>query len=142
MSLLRPPPAVEAGAKPSTLGEPLAGWIRSPDIYLASERSSAPHLAHAAGAAFALRDTARVVVAHFTESAVGQPDFHNGLNFSAVWQVPVVFVGPGSPAFADARGAAYGLTTQSTPEATLASELAAAIERARRGRPQLLVVHG
>lgn len=52
-------------------------------------------LLHAVGLAFAMRqqgeeDTA--VVAFFGDGATSQGDFHEALNFAAVWQVPVVFI--------------------------------------------------
>lgn len=50
---------------------------------------------HAAGIAYAVKyrqekDTG--VVCYFGDGATSQGDFHEGLNFAAVWQAPVVFI--------------------------------------------------
>lgn len=52
------------------------------------------HLTHAAGYAYAarLRGRDEVAVALFGDGATSVADFHAGLNFAGVWQVPVVFV--------------------------------------------------
>ncbi len=50
---------------------------------------------HATGLGYAMRRTGEegtVVVAFFGDGATSEGDFHEALNFAAVWQVPVVFV--------------------------------------------------
>lgn len=51
-------------------------------------------LLHAAGIGFGLKHQHKpgVVFAYFGDGGTSQGDFHEGLNFSAVWNVPVVFV--------------------------------------------------
>ncbi len=49
---------------------------------------------HAVGVAYALkyRGEKAAVVTYFGDGATSQGDFHEGLNFAAVWQAPVVFI--------------------------------------------------
>lgn len=54
--------------------------------------SQIPHAAGLAYAARALGEQDTAVVAFFGDGATSEGDFHEGLNFSAVWKVPVVFV--------------------------------------------------
>ena len=52
-------------------------------------------LPHAVGLAYAARylgEEHTAVVAHVGDGATSQGDFHEALNFAAVWQVPVVFI--------------------------------------------------
>ena len=53
----------------------------------------ATQLPHAAGAAWAekLRGTKNASIAYFGDGATSEGDFHEGLNFASVFQVPVVF---------------------------------------------------
>ncbi|PUB13886.1 pyruvate dehydrogenase (acetyl-transferring) E1 component subunit alpha [Paenisporosarcina sp. OV554] len=53
----------------------------------------ATQLPHAAGAAWAekLRGTRNASIAYFGDGATSEGDFHEGLNFASVFQVPVVF---------------------------------------------------
>ena len=52
------------------------------------------HIPHATGLAWAskLRGDDSVVVCHFGEGATSEGDFHEGLNFAGVFDVPAVFV--------------------------------------------------
>ncbi len=56
--------------------------------------SIASHLPHATGLAWAakLRGDERVVACHFGDGATSEGDFHEGLNFAGVFDVPAVFV--------------------------------------------------
>lgn len=53
----------------------------------------ATQLPHAAGAAWAekLKGTQNASIAYFGDGATSEGDFHEGLNFASVFQVPVVF---------------------------------------------------
>jgi 2-oxoisovalerate dehydrogenase E1 component alpha subunit len=53
----------------------------------------ATQLPHAAGAAWAekLKGTKNASIAYFGDGATSEGDFHEGLNFASVFQVPVVF---------------------------------------------------
>ncbi|MES3517230.1 MAG: thiamine pyrophosphate-dependent dehydrogenase E1 component subunit alpha [Natronomonas sp.] len=52
------------------------------------------HIPHATGMAWAvkLKGDDRVVVCHFGEGATSEGDFHEGVNFAGVFDVPAVFV--------------------------------------------------
>src|ERR671925_1484416 len=54
----------------------------------------ATQLPHAVGLAYAAqyKDDDAVVMAYFGDGATSEGDFHEALNFSGVWHVPVVFV--------------------------------------------------
>ncbi len=55
----------------------------------------ASQLLHAVGIAYSMRylgEKESAVVAFFGDGASSQGDFHEALNFAAVWQVPVVFI--------------------------------------------------
>jgi pyruvate dehydrogenase E1 component alpha subunit len=56
--------------------------------------SIASHIPHATGMAWAakLRDDDCAVVCHFGEGTTSEGDFHEGLNFAGVFDVPAVFV--------------------------------------------------
>ncbi|MFB6183099.1 MAG: pyruvate dehydrogenase (acetyl-transferring) E1 component subunit alpha [Haloarculaceae archaeon] len=56
--------------------------------------SIASHLPHATGMAWAAKLTGddAVVVCHFGDGATSEGDFHEGLNFAGVFDVPAVFV--------------------------------------------------
>lgn len=99
------------------------------------------HLSHAAGAGFVLRNTGRVVVAPFGHSEVGQPDFHSGLNFAAVWSAPVVFAGPGDCDSIERRAAAYGLLSRHVQADRLLDRIRAILSEVRaKDSPLLLTV--
>ncbi len=53
----------------------------------------ATHLLHAVGLAYALREAGerQVSMAYFGDGATSEGDFHEALNFAAVWNVPVIF---------------------------------------------------
>jgi pyruvate dehydrogenase E1 component alpha subunit len=55
--------------------------------------SIASQIPHATGLAWAakLRDDDRVVVCHFGDGATSEGDFHEGLNFAGVFDVPAIF---------------------------------------------------
>lgn len=54
----------------------------------------ASQIPHAVGVAFALqhRGEKAAVVTHFGDGATSEGDFHEALNFAAVWKAPVVFI--------------------------------------------------
>jgi pyruvate dehydrogenase E1 component alpha subunit len=54
----------------------------------------AAHLPHAVGASWAFdhRDEDRVVACHFGDGATSEGDFHEGLNFAGVYDVPALFI--------------------------------------------------
>lgn len=55
----------------------------------------AAQMLHAVGIAYAMRlrgETDSAVVCFFGDGATSEGDFHEALNFAAVWQVPVVFI--------------------------------------------------
>lgn len=78
------------------------------------------------GLAFKLRSTGQVAVCFFGEGATNEGAFHEGLNFAAVQQLPVVFVCENNlygastpwervslvPSVADRAAGAYGVTGQ------------------------------
>jgi pyruvate dehydrogenase E1 component alpha subunit len=88
-------------------GEPLENWLHYYNGYEEGNTAAAElrilpvsvvlgsQLPHAVGIAYAMRrlgerDTA--VLAFFGDGASSQGDFHEALNFAAVWKAPVVFV--------------------------------------------------
>ncbi len=52
------------------------------------------HVPHAVGAAWAakLRNTKQVAVVYFGDGGTSKGDFHEGMNFAGVYQVPIVFI--------------------------------------------------
>ena len=117
------------------------------------------HLPIAAGMGYAirLRQTDQVVVCFFGDGAVNEGAFHESLNVSALWGLPVVFViennryGMGTSLDRASsvkdlyqRGSAYGIPRRDVDGMdllTVRGALAEAIDRARREkRPTLLEV--
>ena len=117
------------------------------------------HLPLAAGMGYAirLRETDQVVVCFFGDGAVNEGAFHEALNVSALWDLPVVFViennryGMGTSLDRASsvkdlyqRGSAYGIPRRDVDGMdllTVRGALAEAIDRARREkRPTLLEV--
>jgi 2-oxoisovalerate dehydrogenase E1 component alpha subunit len=80
---------------PSSGGKNLAGHWAKRELHLMSVSGSvATQLPHAVGSALAakLRGEDSVSVAYFGEGGSSKSDFHEGLNFAAVHQLPVVVV--------------------------------------------------
>ena len=78
---------------PSSGGKNLAGHWAKRDLNLMSVSGSvATHIPHAVGSALAakLRGEDSVSVAYFGDGGSSKSDFHEGLNFAAVHQLPVV----------------------------------------------------
>src|SRR5579864_6390473 len=78
---------------PSSGGKNLAGHWASRELNLMSISGSvATQIPHAVGSALAskLRGEDRVSVAYFGDGGSSKSDFHEGLNFAAVYQLPVV----------------------------------------------------
>jgi 2-oxoisovalerate dehydrogenase E1 component subunit alpha len=78
---------------PSSGGKNLAGHWAKPELNLMSVSGSvATHIPHAVGSALAakLRGEDSVSVAYFGDGGSSKSDFHEGLNFAAVHQLPVV----------------------------------------------------
>jgi len=117
------------------------------------------HLPVAAGMGYAirLRQTDQVVVCFFGDGAVNEGAFHEALNVSALWSLPVVFViennryGMGTSLDRASsvkdlyqRGSAYGIPRRDVDGMdllTVRGALAEAVDRARREkRPTLLEV--
>ncbi len=117
------------------------------------------HLPIAAGIGYAirLRQTEQVVLCFFGDGAVNEGAFHEALNVSALWDLPVVFViennryGMGTSLDRASsvkdlyqRGSAYGMPRRDVNGMellTVRGALAEAIDRARREkRPTLLEV--
>jgi pyruvate dehydrogenase E1 component alpha subunit len=117
------------------------------------------HLPVAAGMGYAirLRQTDQVVICFFGDGAVNEGAFHEALNVSALWGLPVVFViennryGMGTSLDRASsvkdlyqRGSAYGIPRRDVDGMdllTVRGALAEAIDRARREkRPTLLEV--
>jgi pyruvate dehydrogenase E1 component alpha subunit len=117
------------------------------------------HLPVAAGMGYAirLRQTDQVVICFFGDGAVNEGAFHESLNVSALWGLPVVFViennryGMGTSLDRASsvkdlyqRGSAYGMPRRDVDGMdllTVRGALAEAIDRARREkRPTLLEV--
>jgi pyruvate dehydrogenase E1 component alpha subunit len=75
-------------------GHPQAGQMPRELSMFPGQIIIAAQLLHAAGAAWAckLRGEKRIAAAFFGDGATSQGDFHEALNFSAVFQLPVVFV--------------------------------------------------
>lgn len=117
----------------------------------------ASQIPHAVGIAYAMtrRDARDVVMVFFGDGATSQGDFHEGLNFAGVWDLPVVFVcqnnqwaislpreeQTASKSIAQ-KALAYGFPgIQVDGNDVLACHVAAgeAVERARRGDGPTLV---
>jgi pyruvate dehydrogenase E1 component alpha subunit len=115
------------------------------------------HIPVAAGMGYGirLRGTDQVVLCFFGDGAVNEGAFHEALNVSALWDLPVVFIiennryGMGTPLDRASsvkdlyqRGSAYGITRRDVNGMDLLAvrnTLAEAIERARKEkRPTLL----
>ena len=78
---------------PSSGGKNLAGhWAKRELNLMSVSGSVATHIPHAVGSALAakLRGEDRVSVAYFGDGGSSKSDFHEGLNFAAVHQLPVV----------------------------------------------------
>lgn len=104
-------------------------------------------LPQAVGAAYAarLQRTGDVVMTFFGDGAAATGDFHTGMNFAGVYQVPVVFVcrnrGPAAPAaqyaaparFA-ARGRGYGVPVVCVDGGDVLAVVQAAAEAVARAR--------
>jgi pyruvate dehydrogenase E1 component alpha subunit len=120
----------------------------------------ATQLLHAVGVAHAarLRDESTVVLALCGDGATSEGDFHEALNFAAVFGAPVVFLlqnneyaisvplakQSAAPALAY-KGVGYGMPGQrvdGNDVAAMLVVLGAAVDRARRGQgPQLVEAH-
>lgn len=120
----------------------------------------ATHLPHAAGLAYAARrrgeDT--VVLAFVGDGGTSEGDFHEGLNFAAVFGAPVVFLvqnngfaisvplsrQTAAPSLAH-KGVGYGMTSErvdGNDPVAVSAVVGAAIEQARAtGRPALIEAH-
>jgi pyruvate dehydrogenase E1 component alpha subunit len=119
-----------------TKGRNLPGQAGSRERRVASPSSpAATHLPHAVGLAYAarLRGEALHVAALFEGREVDAADFHTGVNFAGVFDVPVLFlcVTPGEPSAAEA-GVAYGVEATRV-DGTDASAVVQAVEEARLG---------
>ncbi|HEV7661979.1 MAG TPA: thiamine pyrophosphate-dependent dehydrogenase E1 component subunit alpha, partial [Chloroflexota bacterium] len=82
-----------AAASPSSGGKNLPGHWAKHDLHLMSISGSvATQIPHAVGSALAakLRGEDSVSVAYFGDGGSSKSDFHEGLNFAAVHQLPVV----------------------------------------------------
>jgi 2-oxoisovalerate dehydrogenase E1 component alpha subunit len=78
---------------PSSGGKNLAGHWAKPDLNLMSISGSvATQIPHAVGSALAahMRGEDSVAVAYFGDGGSSKSDFHEGLNFAAVHQLPVI----------------------------------------------------
>jgi len=77
-----------AGYEEGSLLEDPSARVLPINIIVASQ------LVHAAGIGYAMkyRNERAAVVAFFGDGATSQGDFHEALNFAAVWQAPVVFL--------------------------------------------------
>ncbi len=120
----------------------------------------ATQIPHAAGLAYAERRKGKdtVVICLLGDGATSEGDFHEGLNFAAVFQAPVVFLiqnnefaisvpldrQTAAPSLAH-KGVGYGICGERVDGndlAALVAVLGSAVERARRGEgPQLIEAH-
>ena len=78
---------------PSSGGKNLAGhWAKRALWLMSVSGSVATQIPHAVGSALAarLRGEDSVSVAYFGDGGSSKSDFHEALNFAAVWQLPVV----------------------------------------------------
>jgi 2-oxoisovalerate dehydrogenase E1 component alpha subunit len=79
---------------PSSGGRQMPGHWSRPDLKLFSPSSSvATHLPTAVGTALAskLRGVDEVSIAYFGDGGSSKADFHEALNFAALWKLPVIF---------------------------------------------------
>lgn len=80
---------------PFSGGRQLPNHFSLPRLRLVTVSSSVgTQLPHAVGAAYAARVLGQdwITVVYFGEGATSKGDFHEALNFAAVWKLPVVFV--------------------------------------------------
>ena len=130
--------------------EPYHPAVRSLNVFSVSTPTGS-QLVHAAGVGRAMAKAGRqqVAVALCGEAAAATADFHTGVNFAAVWGVPVVFVVArgDSPARLVAtetvaeKAEAYGLAARELDGGSLAEVIEAmgeAVEQARAGEPVLV----
>ena len=132
----------------------LPGWLTLPRALNVVPGSShaATQLPHAAGIAWAAKMQHKPIVAlgYLDPQEIDAEDFHTGLNFAGVFQLPVVFVcvndrpdGPMKTGETVAiRAFAYGIAGSRVDGADLVAVWAhvrAAAERARRGQGATLI---
>lgn len=157
--------AVSMGVDPVQILLLLAGdWHAGYDPYefrcAPTATPLATQLVHAAGLAYAAKVTGedRVVVALCGDGATSEGDFHEALNFAAVFKCPVIFLiqnnefaisvplsrQTAAPSLA-AKGVGYGMPgkrVDGNDVAALLAVLGEAADRARRGEgPTLIEAH-
>jgi 2-oxoisovalerate dehydrogenase E1 component alpha subunit len=137
---------------PSSAGRQMPGHFCRADLRIITTSSViATQIPHAAGAALAskIRGGNDVAITYFGDGATSEGDFHEGLNFASVHQVPAIFICENNgyaisvplskqSAVQDLgiRGAAYGmpgLTVDGNDVVAVYRATLAAVERADRG---------
>lgn len=126
------------------------GDLASKETHVSTVGSArAQHITHAAGVAWGMRirHDRGVVLAAFDGELVDAGDFHNALNFSGVFGLPIVFVvatsGSGDPlGSVEDRGEAYGVGAHACDGAdplAIIDVVGSAVDRARAGKGPALV---
>ncbi len=139
-------------------GRQLPNHLSSRRLRVATQSSSvASQIPHGAGAAYAARVLGEdfVAITYFGDGATSKGDFHEGLNFAAVWKLPAIFFCEnngwaisvpldkqmGTATVAE-RAAAYGIPGVRLDGCDPLAVYAAtreAVERARRGEGPTLI---
>jgi 2-oxoisovalerate dehydrogenase E1 component alpha subunit len=144
--------ALDKGDDPFSGARQMPFHFTSPPLRVPSPSTSvATQIPHAVGAALAsrLRGEDAVTIVYFGDGAVSKGDFHEGVNFAAVWKLPVIFFCENNQyaisiplrlqmpvATVAERAAAYGLPGERFDGTSVLESYRAtrrAVERARAG---------